>query len=519
MSATIQASPVEKLSQEPLPTGDSCVLVIFGASGDLTKRKLIPGLYNLACEGCMNPEFEVLGIGRTPMRSEEFRKKTGEAAAESKDTRNFSEPKWPDFEHPLHYMVGDINDPKFYSQLRVRLEQMEKNGSSPNHLFYVSTPASVAGPIIEGLGVVGLNRRDRGWTRIVLEKPFGRDLESAEALNEVVRGVFDESNIYRIDHYLGKETVQNILVFRFGNSLFEPVWNRNYVDYVEITAAETVGVENRASFYEETGALRDMVANHMLQLVALTAMEPPIAFDADAVREQKVQVFLSIRPMSVEEVARRTVRGQYGPGEINDHAVPGYRQEPGMRENSSTETYVALEFYIDNWRWAGVPFFVRTGKRLARRMTEIAVHFKRTPQALFARTPDEEIDPNVITLGIQPDEGIAVKFGAKRPAAQMQMAPVQAEFCYRTAFGAATPEAYTTLLLDAMRGDATLFTRGDEVEAEWRIITPIEEAWAQLPPPSLPNYAAGSSGPAEADTLIAGEQRRWRRLEQSAQKG
>src|SRR6201981_3739649 len=518
MSATIQASPVEKLSQEPLPTGDSCVLVIFGASGDLTKRKLIPGLYNLACQGCMNPEFEVLAIGRTPMSPEEFRKKTGEAAAKSKDTRDFSDSGWENFEQRLHCMVGDINDPKFYPRLRVRLEEMEKNGSSPNHLFYVSTPASVAGPIIEGLGAVGLNRRDKGGTRIVLEKPFGRDLESANVLNDMVHGVFDEKAVYRIDHYLGKETVQNILVFRFSNSLFEPVWNRNYIDYVEITAAETVGVENRAAFYEETGALRDMVANHLLQLLALTAMEPPIAFDADSVREQKVQVFRSIRPMSADDVARFTVRGQYGPGEINGRAVPGYRQEPGMRDNSLTETYVALEFYIDNWRWAGVPFFVGIGKRLARRMTEIAVHFKRTPQALFARTPDEEIDPNVITLGIQPDEGITVKFGAKKPAAQMQMAPVQAEFCYRTAFGAATPEAYTTLLLDAMRGDATLFTRGDEVEAEWRIITPIEEAWAQLPSPSFPNYAAGSSGPAEADTLIASDHRRWRRLEQSVQK-
>src|SRR6201987_3895287 len=452
------------------------------------------------------------------MSSEEFRKTSGEAAAKSKDTRDFSESGWKDFEARLHYVVGDINDSNFYAQLRVRLEAMEKNGSSPNHLFYVSTPASVAGPLFEGLGTVGLTRRDNVWTRIVLEKPFGRDLESANVLNDVVHGVFDEKAVYRIDHYLGKETVQNILVFRFSNSLFEPVWNRNYIDYVEITAAETVGVENRAAFYEETGALHDMGANHLLQLLALTAMEPPPAFDADSVREQKVQVFRSIRPMSIEDVARFTVRGQYGPGVINGRAVPGYRQEPGMRDNSLTETYVALEFHIDNWRWAGVPFFVRTGKRLARRMTEIAVHFKRTPQALFARTPDEEIDPNVITLGIQPDEGITVKFGAKKPAAQMQMAPVQAEFCYRTAFGAATPEAYTTLLLDAMRGDATLFTRGDEVEAEWRIITPIEEAWAQLPPPSSPNYAAGTTGPAEADTLIAGAHRGWRRLEQSVQK-
>ncbi|PYV66077.1 MAG: glucose-6-phosphate dehydrogenase, partial [Acidobacteria bacterium] len=361
MSAIIQASPLEKLTREPLPTGDSCVLVIFGASGDLTKRKLIPGLYNLSCAGCMNPEFEVLGIGRTPMSSEEFRKKTGEAAAKSKDTRDFSESGWTDFETRLNYMVGDINDPKFYPQLRVRLEEMEKNGSSPNHLFYVSTPASVAGPIIEGLGAVGLNRRDHGWTRIVLEKPFGRDLESARALNDVVRGVFDEKTVYRIDHYLGKETVQNIVVFRFSNSLFEPVWNRNYIEYVEITAAETVGVENRAAFYEETGALRDMVANHLLQLLALTAMEPPVAFDADSVREQKVQVFRSIRPMSVEDVARFTARGQYGSGVIDGKQVPGYRQEPGVDPRSITETYAAVKFQIENWRWAGVPFYIRTG--------------------------------------------------------------------------------------------------------------------------------------------------------------
>src|SRR5260370_15897295 len=279
MSAIIHASPYEKLSQDPLPTGDSCVLVIFGASGDLTNRKLIPGLYNLACEGCMNPQFEVLGIGRTPMSPEEFRKKTREAAAKSKDTRDFIESGWEDFEQRLHYMVGDINDSNFYPRLRDRLQEMEKNASSPNHLFYVSTPASVAGPIIEGLGAVGLNRRDHGWTRIVLEKPFGRDLESAHALNEVVHNVFYEKTVYRIDHYLGKETVQNILVFRFSNSLFEPVWNRNYIDYVEITAAETVGVENRAAFYEETGALRAIVPHHLLQFLPLTPLHPPLPLD------------------------------------------------------------------------------------------------------------------------------------------------------------------------------------------------------------------------------------------------
>src|ERR1700691_1898420 len=501
MSAIIQANPLEKLSQEPLPTGDSCVLVIFGASGDLTKRKLIPGLYNLACVGCMNPEFEVLGIGRTPMSSEEFRKKSGEAAAKSKDTRDFSESGWSDFETRLHYIVGDINNPNFYSQLRPRLEKMEKNGSSPNHLFYVSTPASVAGPIIEGLGAAGLNRREHGWTRIILEKPFGRDLESGNVLNDAVHGVFDERAIYRIDHYLGKETVQNILVFRFSNSLFEPVWNRNYIDYVEITAAETVGVESRAAFYEETGALRDMVANHLLQLLALTAMEPPLAFDADSVREQKVQVFRSIRPMSVEDVARYTVRGQYGSGVIDGRQVPGYRQEPGVNPNSTAETYAAVRFQIENWRWAGVPFYIRTGKRLARNLTEIRVHLKPTPQALFAST-SSVIAPNVITISIQPDEGISIAFDAKRPGTQMRTVRVQASFSYEASFGSKGPVAYETLLLDSMRGDATLFTRRDEVEAEWRIITPIEEAWAQLPARGFSNYAAGTDGPASWNELL-----------------
>jgi glucose-6-phosphate 1-dehydrogenase len=494
MSAIIQASPLEKLLQEPPPSGDSCVLIIFGASGDLTKRKLIPGLYNLSCQGCMNPDFEVLGIGRTPMSSEEFRKRTGESAAKSKDTRGFSESGWTDFETRLHYMEGDISDPNFYLRLRDRLQAMEKNGSSPNHLFYVSTPASVAGPIIEGLGAVGLNRRDHGWTRIILEKPFGRDLESANVLNDVVQGVFDEKAVYRIDHYLGKETVQNILVFRFSNSLFEPVWNRNYIDHVEITAAETVGVENRAAFYEETGALRDMVANHLLQLLALTAMEPPVAFDADSVREQKVQVFRSIRPMSVEDVARYTTRGQYGSGVIDGKRVPGYREEPGVNRSSVTETYAAVRLQVENWRWAGVPFYIRTGKRLTRNLTEIRVHLKPTPQALFAST-SSGIDPNVITISIQPDEGISIAFGAKRPGTQMRTVTVQADFSYQASFGSKGPVAYETLLLDSMRGDATLFTRRDEVEAEWRIITPIEEAWADLPVPDFPSYAAGSEGP------------------------
>ncbi len=512
MNVVLEATPADR-GQTPLLKGESCVLVIFGASGDLTRRKLMPALYDLACMGCMNPKFDVLGVGRTPMTSEEFRARMRESAAASKDSRNFSQADWAKFEKRLFYLVGDVNDAKFYPQLRSQLEEVRGNGGSGNHLFYVSTPASVAHPIIEGLGAAGLNRNPNGWSRIVLEKPFGSDLTTARQLNSTVLRIFGERDVYRIDHYLGKETVQNMLVFRFANPLFEPVWNRNYVDYVEITAAETVGVESRAGFYEQTGALRDMVANHLLQLLAITAMEPPIAFDADAVREQKVQVLRSIRPMTLEEVARFTVRGQYGPGQIDGKAVPAYRQEPGVKPKSLTETFVALEFHVDNWRWAGVPFYVRTGKRLARQLTEVRVHFKRTPQALFARTPDEQIEPNMVVIGIQPDEGIVLQFGAKKPGGQMQVVPVQADFCYRTAFDGNTPVAYETLLLDAMRGDPTLFTRGDEIEAEWSIITPIEEAWAQLPPPEFPNYAAGSGGPNAANQLIGEEPRGWHTIE------
>jgi glucose-6-phosphate 1-dehydrogenase len=516
LSAVIEINPLDQFSQEPTPTGDSCLLVIFGASGDLTRRKLIPGLYNLACAGCMNPLFEVLGVGRTEMTSEQFRAKLRESAAQSGDARDFNDSQWHEFEQRLHYFVGDINDPKFFDRLREQLGEMEKSTKIPNHLFYVSTPASVAAPIVEGLARAGMNQNEKGWVRIILEKPFGRDLKSAQELNGILHKVFDEKDVFRIDHYLGKETVQNILVFRFGNSMFEPVWNRNYIDYVEITAAETVGVEGRGSFYEETGALRDMVANHMLQLLALTAMEPPIEFEADAVREQKVQALKSIQPMTVEEVAKRTVRGQYGPGETAGKQVPGYRQEPDVKPDSNTETYASVELYVNNWRWAGVPFFIRTGKRLAKQASEVRVHFKRTPQALFSTTPYDQLGPNVITLRIQPDDGIGIAFDAKRPGSHMRAMTVEADFSYEAVFGSKGPPAYETLLLDSMRGEATLFTRHDEVEAEWRIITPIEEAWAQLPAPKFPNYAAGSEGPAEADALITpnnpGDHRAWRRL-------
>ena len=510
MSTAVQSEPF-KVVESALPKAGSCLLVIFGGTGDLTRRKLIPALYDLACIGCTNPNFDVLGIGRTQLTDEQFRERMHEGAAKSKDARNYSESGWADFAGRLHYLVGDANRVDFYPHLKAKIAEMQQKGASKNILFYVSTPASLATPIVEGLGQAGLAHNSDGWTRIVLEKPFGHDLQSAQDLNAIVLRVFQEDSVYRIDHYLGKETVQNIMVFRFGNSMFEPIWNRNYIEYIEITAAETLGVESRAAFYEETGALRDMVANHLLQLLTLTAMEPPVAFDADSVRELKVQVLRAIRPMSVEEVAKRTIRGQYGPGKINGEDVPGYRQEPGVNPHSRTETYVAVEFHVDNWRWAGVPFYVRAGKRLANQLTEIAIHFKRTPQALFARNPGD-VHHNVITMRIQPNEGIALNFGAKTPGSHMRASRVNMDFSYREAFGTATPVAYETLLLDAMRGDATLFTRRDEVEAEWRIITPIEEAWSQLPASEFPNYAAGSEGPQNADSLIKYDRKRWRSL-------
>jgi glucose-6-phosphate 1-dehydrogenase len=502
---------VEKVEAQRLPQAGSALLVLFGATGDLSRRKLMPALYDLSCIGCTNNNFDVLGIGRTALTDEQFRERMHDGTAQSSDSRNFSEEGWKDFASRLHYFIGDADEPDFYSKLKKKIEELQKQGASKNILFYVSTSASLAPPIVKGLGQAGLARNDEGWTRIVLEKPFGHDLQSAKELNEMVSQVFEEEAVYRIDHYLGKETVQNIMVFRFGNSMFEPIWNRNYIDYVEITAAEKLGVESRAAFYEETGALRDMVANHMLQLLSLTAMEPPVAFDANSVREQKVQVLRAIRPMTVEEVAQRTLRGQYGPGTIDGKQVPGYRQEKGVSPSSNTETYAAIEFHVDNWRWAGVPFYVRAGKRLSNHLTEVAVHFKRTPQALFASRPGD-VHHNVITMRIQPNEGIAINFGAKVPGTQMRATRVNMDFSYSEAFGSETPAAYETLLLDAMRGDATLFTRRDEVEAEWKIITPIEEAWAQLPPPSFPNYASGSDGPAEADAMIQYDRKRWRPL-------
>jgi glucose-6-phosphate 1-dehydrogenase len=423
-----------------------------------------------------------------------------------------SEEAWKDFSDRLHYLSADLTEDDAYRRVAERLDDLGAGESSlGNHLFYFAVPPSLAPRIVHGLEAAGLSGDDRGWTRIVVEKPFGRDLASARALNEAIGQVFDEPQVYRIDHFLGKETVQNILAFRFGNMLFEPIWNRNYIEYVEITAAETLGIEDRAAFYDSTGALRDMIANHLLQLLTLTAMEPPVAYDSESVREEKVQVLRSIAPLTPDDVAQRVVRGQHDAGRIDDEPVEAYRAIEGVDPRSTTETFVGLELRIENWRWAGVPFFLRTGKRLSRTITEIAVHFKRTPHSIF-RQSDESVAPNQIVMRFKPDEGIRVTFSAKVPGEGMRTSRVRMDFDYEEAFGVELPDAYETLLLDAMQGDPMLFTRADEVEAQWRVVEPILAAWETADAPDFPNYAAGSAGPESAARLLARRGYVWRDL-------
>ncbi len=513
MTAELGAPPAQENPLIPglerLPVHPTA-LVIFGATGDLARRKLLPAISNLAHDGALPDRFELIGASRAEMTDEEFRDMAAEAIhAHSRRTPD------PELLRRLldaaRYVAGDFANGELYEEVRIVLAEADAAaGRQMNRLFYLSTAPAFFEPIVRKLGAHGLHHSERAAVRVVIEKPFGRTLAEARELNAAVLSVLDESQVFRIDHYLGKETVQNMLALRFANSMFEPVWNRNTIDSVQITTAEDIGVEARASYYDGTGALRDLVQNHMLQLLTLVAMEPPIAFEADFVRDEKVKVLRAIRPPAPSEVHSRVVRAQYGPGVVGGEPVPGYLQEPGVAPDSTTETFVALRLEVDSWRWAGVPFYLRTGKRLARRVTEIAVTLKPVPHLGFSQDGSLGVRPNQLVITIQPDEGIALSLAAKIPGPRMVLRPVQMEFLYGAAFMSQSPEAYERLLLDAMRGDATLFTRSDEVEGQWRVCDPILRAWTELPRP-LPQYTAGSQGPREAQRILLPEHA-WRAI-------
>ena len=495
-------------------TPEPGVMVIFGASGDLTRRKLIPALYNLSRERLIPSGFSVVGYARREADDAGFREQMLEGTNQFSRSRPVQRPVWETFAQGFRYVQADYDDLEGYRRLAAVLSEVDRErGTAGNRVFYLATPPSSYVDIIRNLGASGLARPDspESWVRIIVEKPFGHDLESAKTLNRELAEVFREDQIYRIDHYLGKETVQNILVFRFANGIFEPIWNRRYVDHVQITVSESIGLEGRGRYYDGSGALRDMVQNHLMQLLCLVAMEPPATFDADAVRGEKVKVLHAVRPITERDVPNVTVRGQYGPGAVGAEDVPGYREEPGVSPYSQTETYVAMKLFVDNWRWADTPFYLRTGKRLPRRVSEIAIQFKRAPHLLFGKAA-AGLEPNVLVLRIQPNEGISLRAGAKVPGPTIQIRSVNLDFLYGSGFGVEQPEAYERLLLDCMLGDSTLFTRSDEVEAAWGLLMPIIHGWADQPPVDFPNYAAGTWGPEAAHALIEEDGRRWRRL-------
>lgn len=491
------------------------MLVIFGASGDLARRKLIPAIYNLQLDGLLPPNFAVIGNGRKAMTHEDFRARMRKGV-EHYSRRPLDPGMWSTFEPRLFYYRGAITDPSTYTGLKSTLDQIETDLRLPgNRIFYLAVPPDAFAPIAQGLHQAGLTHPaspSRPFCRIIVEKPIGRDLESARQINTALGKVFDESQIFRIDHYLGKETVQNIMVLRFGNSIFEPLWNNKYIDHVQITVSEAEGVGTRAAYYDEIGALRDMVQNHILQLLCLIAMEPPHSLDADVVRDARIDVLRGLRPIAGADVERMTVRAQYGPGKVLGHDLPGYRREAGVRPDSTTDTYVALKLSIENWRWAGVPFYLRTGKALPARTSEVAVQFKDIPQILFNAPPHTPQAPNVLSLRIQPAEGFALRVISKVPGAKTRTKPVEMNFNYNDAFTTGTPEAYERLLLDVMEGDASLFMRRDAVEASWQWITHILDGWERQEPERLAEYPAGSGGPKEADRLIQTDGRSWHPL-------
>jgi glucose-6-phosphate 1-dehydrogenase len=505
---------------------DPCTVVILGGAGDLAKRKLLPAIYQLAKDGLLPDGVDILGISREEMSDEGYRTMMKDAVKASSEISEFDEAVWARLSARTYYVFGDLGDLKAYDHFAKRLEAVEEHRPPErrNRMFYLAVPPSVFEPIARALTGSGLAPRvhdadQRPWYRVVIEKPFGRSLETARALNRLVLDLFAECQLYRIDHYLGKETVQSILVFRFANAIFEPIWNRQSISHVQITAAETVGVEKRGRYYEEAGVVRDMFQNHLLQLLTLTAMEPPVTMSADAVRDEKVKVLESLRGWKSEEFESSAVRAQYAAGLIDGSPVPGYREEPDVAKDSVTPTFSAMRFYVDNWRWQGVPFLLRSGKRMARRVSEIAVHFREPPVLMFKQSAREQFAPNLLTMRIQPDEGVSLTFQVKAPGAAYQLshgvevAPVAMDFMYKEAFGDTNPPAYETLLLDVMLGDATLFTRSDEVDVAWRVVDPLIDYWDKHRPVRMPSYPAGSWGPMEADRLIQAHSASWREPE------
>jgi glucose-6-phosphate 1-dehydrogenase len=509
MSATLPATSEATAPGFAGKVAGPCVFVLFGAAGDLTKRKLIPALFNLVKAKLLPDAFAVMGVSVDDLDAAAFRRQVSEFLP----TTDSAALEW--LYARLNYERGDFADPNLFARLRDRLAAIDAaSHTEGNYLFYMATAPKFFAPIVQQLGRAGLSMQENGrWRRVVIEKPFGTDLESAKALNRDIKSVLQENQIYRIDHYLGKETVQNIMVFRFDNAIFEPIWNRRYVDHVQITNAETVGVERRGAYFDNAGTLRDMVPNHIMQLLSLTAMESPVSFSPDAVRNEQAKVLHSLQPLNSEDVLQYSVRGQYGDGVIGDERVPRYRSEPGVNSESRTETFVALKLNIDNWRWAGVPFYFRTGKRLAQRHTEIAIQFKRMPFELFRNAPFHKGHTNTLVIQIQPVEGISLSFGAKIPGPVLRVGSVDMSFEYSKYFGADAYTGYEVLLYDCMIGDATLFQRADMVEAGWTVIDPVLDVWKALPPRKFPNYASGTWGPAESDHLLEADNRHWRKIE------
>jgi glucose-6-phosphate 1-dehydrogenase len=489
---------------------EPAILVIFGAGGDLTWRKLIPAMYNLHLNRWLPEEFAIIGIDRKDMSQEDYQKHLREGVDKFSRRGKAESKSWDAFnEHLTGYLCADFSNAQTYNELQKKINELEKSWNAKAHrVFYLAIPPSLVEGITNNLGKVRL-AHDKKLARLVIEKPFGRDLNSASELNEMLTQNFDECQIYRIDHYLGKETVQNILAFRFANALFEPIWDRRYIDNIQITVAERVGVEHRGGYYDHAGALRDMIQNHLLQLLCLTAMEPPVSFDADEIRNKKVDVLNAIRPIPLQQVQHYAVRGQYCDGWLEGDHVCGYREEPGVDPESQTETFAALKLYVDNWRWQGVPFYLRTGKRLPLKVSEISVQFQPVPHQSFPTSAVIDWQPNSLLIRIQPEEGIQLRFQAKRPGLSMRLSTEDMRFSYMEAFKEEPPEAYENLLVDVIRGDATLFMRADQVEAAWAVIDPILDVWEAAPPVDFPNYNAGTWGPEAAETLVARDGRSW----------